>query len=58
VDTVREYVLPKGPAGTGGPGIVYWEHAVRPEEAWAETRGLYRAACEEADILPGGSGPL
>jgi len=37
------------------PTIVYWEHAVRQEEAWAEdpAHGPYRAACEEADILPG-----
>jgi hypothetical protein len=55
VGTVQEYVLPKGPEGMGGPAIVYWEHTVRPEEAWAEdpTRGPYLAACEEADILPG-----
>jgi hypothetical protein len=55
VGTVQEYVLPSGPEGTGEPTIVYWEHAVRPEEAWAEDpgHGPYRAVCEEADILPG-----
>jgi len=54
VGTVQEYVLPKGPEGTGGPGIVYREHAVRPEEVWAEdpARGPYRADYREADILP------
>lgn len=55
VGTVQEYVLPKGPEGAGEPTIVYWEHRVRPEEAWTEGSGQarYRAACEEPDILPG-----
>ena len=55
VGTVQEYVLPKGPAGGGEPTIVYWEHVVRPEEAWAadSAGSRYRASCEEADILPG-----
>ena len=53
VGTVQEYVLPKGPEGTQDPTIVYWERAVRAEEAWAEGQGRFRARCDEADIQPG-----
>lgn len=55
VETVQEYVLPKGPEGTGTPTVVYWEHTVQPAESWLAdpSSGLYRAECEEADILKG-----
>lgn len=55
VETVQEFVLPRGPEGASDPTVVYWEHAVQPAESWlAEpSRGLYCAECEEADILTG-----
>ena len=53
VGTVQEYVMPRGPEGTQDPTIVYWERAVRTEEAWTEGHGEFRARCEEADIQSG-----
>ena len=53
VDTIQEYVLPKGPEGSHGPAIAYWGHTVQAAESRLinPERGLYRAQCEEADIL-------